>query len=66
MKAFVFACVALTALVARNSSAAAESTRSQRAARGAPFYDGLNAAPGKMLRLCSASDRARMGFLRNE
>ena len=47
MKAIVFAAAALTALSLATQSAAAETPEQAALAVVAPFYDGLNAAPGK-------------------
>jgi len=47
VKAIVFAAAALTALSLATQSAAAETPEQAALAVVAPFYDGLNAAPGK-------------------
>ena len=47
VKAIVFAAAALTALSFATLSAAAETSEQAALAVVAPFYDGLNAAPGK-------------------
>ena len=47
MRPFVFAAAALTALSFATQSAAAETPEQAALAVVAPFYDGLNAAPGK-------------------
>ena len=47
MKTIVFAAAALTALALATQSAAAQTPEQAALAVVAPFYDGLNAAPGK-------------------
>jgi predicted ester cyclase len=47
VKAIVFAAAALTALSFATQSAGAETSEQAALAMVAPFYDGLNAAPGK-------------------
>ena len=47
MKTIVFAAAALTALSFATQTAAAETPEQTALAVVAPFYDGLNAAPGK-------------------